>query len=221
MRPPPSLPPSLNPDAGRSRIRTEDLWGCCGEQQKRISSIIQSHPSNGHQRQRPWVIFQPDKLLKDISVPKPFDSNLQPSGQKSRVKSWWSPAAPEGRFIQNKNLLMCSPNWAWQAATGRWIDGKRLLASRKDEERKRCRCLVPLNGFFGDFATVYNEESAFNIHEIDSRWQRADSRRKGLNLKRDLQAETQLFILFTYSTVVIARMLYQLKKDERVFEIHD
>lgn len=23
--------------------------------------------------------------------------------------------------------------------------------------------------FFGDFASVYNEESAFNIHEIDSR----------------------------------------------------
>lgn len=106
----------LPPDAGRRRIRTEDLWACSGEQQKRISSIIQSHPSNDHQRQRPWVIFKPDKLLKGVSVPKPlqsdlFDSNLQPSDQKSGVKMAVVTSCSGGEVNQK--------NQAWLGLTGR------------------------------------------------------------------------------------------------------
>lgn len=35
------------------------------EEQKRISSIIQSHPSNERQIERPQIIFKTNKLLKD------------------------------------------------------------------------------------------------------------------------------------------------------------
>lgn len=39
------------------------------EEQKRISSIIQSHPSNDRQIERPQIIFKTNKLLKDEVPP--------------------------------------------------------------------------------------------------------------------------------------------------------
>ena len=45
----------------------------------------------------------------------------------------------------------------------------------------------------------------------------ADSRREGLNLKRALRAETQLFVLFSCNREASC----QFKKDQRVLGIHD
>lgn len=67
------------------------------EEQKRISSIIQSHPSNDRQIERPWIIFKTNKLLKDevpsqlanhFKFPRPYlfetIANLQ---QSAEIKS--------------------------------------------------------------------------------------------------------------------------------------
>lgn len=40
------------------------IWSAAAGE-KRISSIIQSHPSNDRQIGGPWLILQPNKLLKD------------------------------------------------------------------------------------------------------------------------------------------------------------
>lgn len=50
---------------------TEDQEYHSRETQKRISSIIQSHPSNDRQIERPQIIFRTNKLLKD-SACKPL-----------------------------------------------------------------------------------------------------------------------------------------------------
>lgn len=48
---------------------TEDQEYRSGEEQKRIPSIIQSHSSNDRQIERPQIIFEMNKLLKDEEVP--------------------------------------------------------------------------------------------------------------------------------------------------------
>lgn len=54
---------------------TEDQEYRSGEEQKRIPSIIQSHSSNDRQIERPQIIFEMNKLLKDEEVPPSLLAN--------------------------------------------------------------------------------------------------------------------------------------------------
>lgn len=77
---------------------TEYQEYCSGEGHKRISSIIQSNPSNDRQIERPRIIFKTNKLLKDevptllanhFKFPRPYlfetIANLQ---QSAEIKSF-------------------------------------------------------------------------------------------------------------------------------------
>lgn len=67
---------SKQPDVRIYKKRTEDQERCGREEQRRISSIIQSHLSNDSQIERPRIIFKTNKLLKD-EVPSLLANHLE------------------------------------------------------------------------------------------------------------------------------------------------
>lgn len=91
---------SKQPDVRIYKKRTEDQERCGREEQRRISSIIQSHLSNDSQIERPRIIFKTNKLLKDevpsllanhLEFPRPYlfemIANLQQSAEIKKLLS--------------------------------------------------------------------------------------------------------------------------------------
>lgn len=95
------------------------------EEKKRISSIIQSHPSNDRQIERPWIIFKTNKLLKNevpsllashFKFPRPYlfetIANLQQSAEiKSPLAAGTVCSAYHNRETELTGHQQCNGQW--------------------------------------------------------------------------------------------------------------